>query len=364
MSANLRLNDRYHLLEPVGSGGMALVYKAEDLLLGRPVAVKVLRDSLLAEAAFLARFQQEARSAAQLGHPNIVTVHDFGQDNGRYYIVMEWVEGVDLKRLIREAGPFEVQRAVDVAIELCAGLGHAHRAGLVHCDIKPQNVLIAGDGRAKLTDFGIARALAAIQPGDTTDVVWGSPHYFSPEQAAGEVPTPPSDVYSLGVVLYEMLAGRVPFQGDSHQALGRMHQRDDPPPMSLYNPAVPDALERIVRKVLSKEPSARYRTADQLGHILSTYRERGLAANSSIPPLDRADPPKPLPPPNPPRPAGRPPFVPRSRSPSQVQPAAPAMPSEAGMDWLALFLGFVAFVAVAGLVGVWALVFYQLIWVR
>jgi serine/threonine-protein kinase len=263
----------------------------------------------------------------------------------------------------------------------------------VHCDVKPQNILVTADGRVKVTDFGIARALATLQPGETTDVVWGSPQYYSPEQAAGEMPTPASDVYSIGIVMYEMLAGRLPFVAATQPALAMMHLRDEPPRLTQFNPALPETLERIVHKVLAKEPSARYRTADQLGRILISYRERGddltgaqLAARGHTPPGGvQAAPPAPYAPqlttqpPQPPRAAPQPPpTLPRppevlAAEPTvyrQPAPAAPVVtvrgePAAAlaepmdleGIDWVALMLGFLAFVAVAGLIPFWAYVF-------
>jgi eukaryotic-like serine/threonine-protein kinase len=369
------LNKRYRLLSPIGAGGMAVVYKAQDLALGRLVAVKILREPLTGDPDFLARFQQEARAAANLAHPNIVTVHDFGRDGGRNYIVMEYIEGKDLKTMIKDGSPFKVERALDLIIQICAGIGYAHRAGLVHCDVKPQNILVTADGRVKVTDFGIARALATLQPGETTDIVWGSPQYYSPEQAAGEVPTPASDVYSIGVVLYEMLAGRLPFVASTQQALAMMHLRDEPPRLTLFNPALPETLERIVHKVMAKEPAARYRTADQLGRILISYRERGLEHTGGQLPTGYTPP------------GG----VPRSANPAGPQPSAPPLPevlAEAptvyrqpmqgelpagatvhggdaaalggyapeGLDWVAVTLGFLAFIAVAGLIPFWTYV--------
>ena len=175
------LNGRYRLLEQIGTGGMALVFKAQDLSLGRLVAIKILRDSLIDEG-FQRRFQDEARAAANLAHPNIVTVHDFGYAGKRAFIVMEYVEGQTLKHVIKEHAPFTLDHALDLTIQICAGVGYAHRAGLVHCDLKPQNVLVTSEGRLKVTDFGIARALASISPGEITDTVWGSPQYFAPER--------------------------------------------------------------------------------------------------------------------------------------------------------------------------------------
>src|SRR5215475_7328896 len=167
------LNGRYRLIKQHASGGMAVVYEAQDLALGRTVAIKILRPSLTGDPTFLERFRQEARNVANLAHPNIVTLHDVGQDGNTYYMVMEYVDGKDLKKLIREGAPFSVERALHIAIQICAGVGYAHRAGLVHADVKPQNVLVTPDDQVKVTDFGIAKAMASIQPGETTDVVWG-----------------------------------------------------------------------------------------------------------------------------------------------------------------------------------------------
>ena len=349
------LNKRYKLLSPLGQGGMAVVHKAQDLSLGRLVAVKILRENLTGDPEFLARFQQEARAAANLAHPNIVTVHDFGRDGGRYYIVMEYIEGQDLKTLIKEGAPFTVERAVDLSIQICAGVGYAHRAGLVHCDIKPQNILVTADGRVKITDFGIARALAKIRPGETTDVVWGSPQYYSPEQAAGEHPTPASDVYSIGVVMFEMLAGRLPFVAATQQALAMLHLREEPPRLTLFNPQVSEALERIVHKVLAKEPAARYRTADQFGRILISYRQQGdeltgaQLAGGQTPsqPMPRvtAKAPAPI--------TG----TTRYAAAAPTQAGESAEPDANNLDWIAMGLGFLAFLAVAGLIPLWVWVF-------
>ncbi len=184
---------------------------------------------------------------------------------------MEYVEGRDLKTVIRGEAPLLLDRATDLMVQACAALGAAHRAGLVHCDVKPQNILVTNDGRVKVTDFGIARAMSASVP-QNVETVWGTPHYFSPEQAAGEPPTPASDVYSLGVVLFEMLAGRVPFDAPDHTALALQHMQDQPPPLTALNPAVPIQIEQIVNRALAKDPAKRYRTADQLGRALLDYR--------------------------------------------------------------------------------------------
>jgi serine/threonine-protein kinase len=291
MTSDTVLNGRYRLSAQQGSGGMAVIYKAQDMALGRTVAVKILRPTLTNDPSFIARFRNEARSVANLMHPNIVTIHDFGNEGATHYIVMEFVEGQDLKKIIKAEGALAIDRALNLGIQICAGIGFAHRAGLVHADVKPQNILLKNDDTVKVTDFGIAQALSDTQPGERQAVVWGSPHYFSPEQARGERPTPASDVYSIGIVLFELLTGRLPYVGADQQALALSHIRDPIPLVTDFNPAVPQALAQIIFKTMSKEAANRYRMADQLGHILSSLRERGrdvTAPNASVPPRPSA----------------------------------------------------------------------------
>jgi serine/threonine-protein kinase len=284
------LNRRYKLLERVGSGGMSIVYRAQDLSLGRLVAIKILHESLTDDEGFLRRFQREAHAAANLSHPNIVTVHDIGQDGYRHYIVMEYVEGQTLKQLIRaqnETGrPMPLSRALELAIQICDGIGYAHRANLIHCDVKSQNILITLDDRVKVADFGIAQAMSEATQHTYDNQIWGTPHYFSPEQAAGRPATPASDVYAIGVVFFELLTGQLPFQADTHTALAIKHMYEAPTRPAQINPLVPYPLEQIVLKVLAKEPANRYRTADQLGRILSTFRQRSLESTGPVPPLE------------------------------------------------------------------------------
>lgn len=267
------LGNRYQLIQTIGNGGMAVVYQARDLMLERPVAIKVLRTDYSRNEAFRERFRLEARAAANLSHPNIVTVHDFGFDSDRLFLVMEYVPGTDLKTILKEKVRLPVADAVNIIIQAAAGIGYAHRAGLVHCDVKPHNILVTPDQHVKVTDFGIARAMASIHPDEKHDVVWGSPLYFSPEQAAGGAPSPASDVYSLGVVLYELLTGRLPFHSGDASELARMHREAVPVPPRKLNPEIPLQLEQIIMKVLAKEPSARYRTADQFGRVLSSFMQ-------------------------------------------------------------------------------------------
>ncbi|MCC7206787.1 MAG: protein kinase [Anaerolineae bacterium] len=278
------LNGRYRLISQQGSGGMAVVYKAQDLALGRTVAIKILRPSLTSEPSFLNRFRQEARNVANLTHPNIVTLYDVGQDGNTYYMVMEFVESQDLKKLIRASAPFSVERGLKIGIQICAGLGYAHRAGLVHADVKPQNILVDANDNVKITDFGIAQALSHTQPQSRQSVVWGSPHYFSPEQAMGEPPTPAADVYAIGIVLFEMLTGRLPYNGNDQQELAMAHIKEQVPHVRDLNPNVPANVDWVINKVMSKEPANRYRTADQLGRILESYQKQlGLPPQPSAP---------------------------------------------------------------------------------
>ena len=354
MKEGALLNNRYQLLERLGTGGMAEVFRARDVMLDRYVAIKVLRKDYTENQAFQDRFKQEARAAANLSHPNIVTVHDFGLAEGQLYIVMENIPGTDLKTLIRKRGRFTVEEAIPLVVQASAGLGYAHRAGLVHCDVKPHNMLVTPDQRLKVTDFGIARALATILPGERSDVVWGSPQYFSPEQAAGEAPSPASDVYSLGVVMYEMLSGTPPFSATTAEELARLHIEADPIPIREYVPDIPSALEEIVMKVLSKEPAQRYRTADQLGRVLLKC---GVQRDDPTPsPLELTPEvatayqrPEPIiaPPPS---------SFPTGRIAHHTAPE-PA-PVDLGIDWVTVGLGLLALALVGGLIPLWISVIF------
>ncbi len=274
------LNQRYRLVELVGAGGMATVFRGEDLLLERTVAVKFLREPFASDPAFRERFLGEARAAAKLDHPNIVRIYDVGEDEGNHpYIVMEIVEGEDLKTSIRRDGPLSVNQALNLTRQICAGVGLAHRAGIVHCDLKPHNILVTYEGQAKVADFGIARAFQGeehVPQEEPEDVVWGSPHYIAPEQAMGKQPTPATDVYSIGVMLYEMLTGVPPFHDPDPTALALKHIQEEPVPLRSLNPRIPPGLEQLVRRALSKDPAARYHTADQLGMAVSAYLQQGV----------------------------------------------------------------------------------------
>ena len=279
MPGETLLNQRYELVAQQGSGGMSVIYRALDRMLGRMVAIKILRPNLTKDPAFLEKFQQEARSVAMMSHPNIVTVHDVGSDGATHYIVMEMIEGDDLKKLIKMQGALPFEKALDFGIQICAGLGFAHRSQLVHADVKPQNILINRENVLKVTDFGIAQAYTDTMPQTRSDVVWGSPHYFAPEQARGEKPSPASDVYSIGIVLFEMFTGRLPYVGSSQRELALAHIQAEIPRAIDFKPDLPGDLSNVIAKVMNKRPNDRYRHADQLGHILQQIRERGRSSS-------------------------------------------------------------------------------------
>ncbi len=265
-------NERYRLKEKIGSGGMADVYLADDLLLGREVAVKVLHPQFASDPSFIQRFRHEAQAAANLNHPNIVNIYDWGNEEELYYIVMEYVEGRDLKEILKNEGRILPERAAEIAAEICAALQFAHRHNLVHRDIKPHNVFITSLGQVKVMDFGIARERNG--GGMTqTGVVMGTPQYISPEQAQGLQVDGRSDIYSLGVVLYEMLTGRVPFDDPSPVTVAYKHVREDPVPPSVIDPEIPPTLEAIVMKAMAKNPANRFQTAQEMKADLLRFLE-------------------------------------------------------------------------------------------
>ena len=255
------LGNRYEILEKIGAGGMAKVYKAKCHLLNRIVAIKILRPEFAADEDFVKKFRRESQAAASLSHPNIVSIYDVGQEGDIYYIVMEYVKGRTLKKLISEnGGPLEVGRAIEIARQVCKALDHAHKNRIIHRDIKPQNILVTDDDVVKVTDFGIARAANGSTITYTGDVV-GTAYYFSPEQARGGIVDERTDIYSLGIVLYEMLTGKVPFEGDSPISVALKHIQEDIIPPSKLNDKVPKELDQIVLKATQKDVNLRYQTA-------------------------------------------------------------------------------------------------------
>jgi serine/threonine-protein kinase len=333
------LSERYRLLSLVDEGGMAFVYRAHDQDLDRTVAIKILRP----EHDHGDAFRREARAFARLPHPNIVTIYDVAQDGDVSYIVMEYVEGRTLKELVQDEAPLRAGQAIDILCQVCEAVGFAHSKGIIHCDLKPQNVLVLPDGGIKVTDFGIARAFSA----GTTEQrgkAWGTPYYASPELISGDPLTPASDVYALGVMFYELLAGARPFDGESAVDIARQHVVNAPPPIQHHNPRVSRYLQRVLDQALAKDPSARYQTAGKLGKALVAYRQQGETSTQPLEPV-----------------AAKATAAAIAASPRQTATPAPAKAAsrqehKAGVDWLLLLLAAITFVAVMGLFPLWATV--------
>ncbi len=279
------LGERYQLQNPIGRGGMATIYRGLDRRMDRVVAIKVLREAYSTDPKFVQRFQREAKAASALQHPNIVQVYDYGQTGGNYFIVMELVEGTDLRRYLRSRGILDIDRAVIIAHDIALGLGAAHRRSIVHRDVKPQNVLVGRDGSIKLTDFGIASVYKDINAErlTTTGMTLGTVQYYAPEQAQGEIVSPAADVYALGIVMYEMLTGRPPFDGDTPVAVAMQHIQDQPTPPSHLNPNIPPALEEIIMRCLEKAPERRFPDGSALAHALEMLGESTIAESMPAP---------------------------------------------------------------------------------
>ena len=268
------LGDRYEIHRRLARGGMAQVYLARDRSLDRPVAIKELASEFATDPSFVERFRREAQAAANLAHPNIVGVYDWGTQDGTYFIVMEYVDGPSLSQVIRRDGPLHPRRAAELTSEVAAALGFAHSRGVVHRDVKPGNVLLTGSGQSKVTDFGIARALSSPDEELTqAGSVMGTATYFSPEQAQGQTVDPRSDLYSLGVVLYEMVTGRTPFTGDTPLAIAYKHVQDQPEPPSTIIPDLPADMDAVIMKLLRKKPDERYVSAEELRADLRRFLE-------------------------------------------------------------------------------------------
>lgn len=264
-----RISGRYKVLEMIGGGGMSNVYLAHDMILDRDVAIKVLRYDFADEQELQRRFQREALSATSLAHPNIVNIYDVGEDGNLHYIVMEYVKGQTLKQYIMEHAPVSPERSVAIMKQLTSAIAHAHQNQIIHRDIKPQNILMDEHGMAKITDFGIAMALSATSFTQTNSVL-GTVHYLSPEQARGGTATKKSDLYALGIVLYELLTGELPFSGESAVSIALKHLQTETPSVREKNPAIPQSLENVVLKATAKDPLHRYRSADEMMEDLNT----------------------------------------------------------------------------------------------
>lgn len=283
MSDKNVLAGRYELIEKIGDGGMAIVYKAKDRLLKRFIAVKILKPEFVQDIKFVENFRKESHAAASLSHPNIVSIYDVGQEGNINYIVMELVSGKTLNELIKEEAPMDYRKAADITKQVASGLSAAHKKGIVHRDVKPHNILMTEDGIAKITDFGIAKAVTNTTIVDSgKDNVMGSVHYFSPEQAKGTNVDEKSDIYSLGIVLYEMLTGKVPFDGDNPVTIALMQINEPVTPPSVFNHNVPPGLERIVMKAVEKQPKNRFDSADEMIDALDKMEVVNRVVGDSI----------------------------------------------------------------------------------
>ncbi len=263
------INDRYEIIKSIGEGGMANVYLAYDKILDRRVAIKVLRGDLSNDEKFVRRFQREALSASSLSHPNIVEMYDVGEDNGIYYIVMEYIEGKTLKQLIKKRGALTLSEAIDIMLQITDGISQAHDSYIIHRDLKPQNIMIKEDGSIKITDFGIAMALNSTQLTQTNSVM-GSVHYLPPEQASGKGSTIRSDIYSMGILFYELLTGTLPFKGENAVEIALKQMRDEIPSVRKKNPAIPQSVENVIYKATAKNPKNRYSDSKEMHADLLT----------------------------------------------------------------------------------------------
>ena len=276
LSKGQKINDRYEIIKSIGEGGMANVYLAHDSILDRKVAIKVLRGDLENNEKFIRRFQREAKSVSDLSHPNIVEVYDVGEEEGQHYIVMEYIDGRTLKQLIQKRGALTVAEVLDIMTQLTDGLAAAHEAYIIHRDIKPQNIMILDNGMVKITDFGIAMTLNATQLTQTNSVM-GSVHYLPPEQASGQTATTKSDIYSSGILMYELLTGSVPFKGDNAVEIALKQMKERIPSIRKQNPLIPQSVENIVLKATAKNPKNRYDSIkdmhDDLVHALDPERQ-------------------------------------------------------------------------------------------
>lgn len=268
------IGNRYEIMEKLGGGGMAIVYKAKDRLLSRAVTVKILREQFAGDREVVRRFQQEAQAVARLSHPNIVSIYDVGQEQDLYYLVMEYIEGKTLKEIIQEKGRLEPQEAVEYALQLCDALQHAHESNIIHRDIKPQNILITGRGQAKVTDFGIAKAVTNATMTYSGSSIIGTVQYISPEQAKGDMATVHTDIYSAGIVLYEMLTGRLPFEGDTAIGIAIKHIQAEYPLPSTLVPDFPPELELVITKAMAKRPQERFASANDMKRALEQAMDR------------------------------------------------------------------------------------------
>lgn len=344
------INNRYQIHSTIASGGMAVVYLAQDLLLERRVALKILRRDFSDNQEFQNKFRAEARASARLSHPNIVTTYDFGYDADRLYIVLELVQGRDLKTILEEQAPLPIPQALDYLRQAGRGLGYAHENGIVHCDVKPQNMLVSEMGILKITDFGIARAMDSISHDERYDVVWGSPYFLSPEQARGLPPSPATDVYSLGVIAYQMLTGRLPFDAEDSIELARKHREDAPQSPKTVNPELCDELDALILKAMAKQPQERFADGNQFVEALNAIPlpcEPRVEMEPAQPPVAEPAPAKPA-------------AVKSAPKAVKAKPAPKSRRQPMRYDWRTILLSFVALILAGGLIPFWIYVLFSI----
>jgi serine/threonine-protein kinase len=330
------LQRRYELGRQIGAGGMATVYEGRDTALGRKVAVKVMHRQLAEDASFVARFDGEARAIAALNHPGIVSVYDAGRDGDRYFIVMEFAEGESVKQMVSR-GPLSVDTTIDVGLQIAKALEYAHGAGILHQDVKSQNILVSADGAAKLVDFGIA-TMGGADTSTGGDAVMGTVHYIAPERARGEQATAASDIYSLGIVLYEMATGRLPFEGTDLAGVARQQVSSEPIPPSRWNSTIPPSLERTILRALQKSPAARQASAGELAREL-VLPDTADEQSTAFVPVSTG-------------------VAPRRSAPARRAEPTPRLASVEGSSstWPLVLLALLALILVVGLIPLWSAV--------
>jgi serine/threonine protein kinase len=349
--AEVLLDGRYDILAEIGRGERTVTYKAQDTSLNRTVVVKILRERYAIQRDFVDRFQRAAQAIAGLSHPNVAAVYDIGSDKGIHYLVTEYVEGQNLESLLASKAPLSIEQSLDIAISVCAALGTVHQAGFVHGQLTPRNILLTEDQQVQVSDFGVVDTPPPLLPGEEFPSRYTS-LYLSPEQAMGRRAIPSSDVYTLGVILYEMLTGRPPFDGESFSVIAEKHIREEPEPLHIANPQVPRSLSVLVHRALAKPSTGRYRKATALKDILVDYRrqseEMEVAERIRLEEKRRA--------------------LERLREEEEMRTRrrlaeerapAPVVVQETGPDWVAMILAMIAFIAVLGLIPLWVMVFLR-----
>jgi len=328
------VNDRYQILNTISSGGMAVIYRAKDIVLDREIALKILKKDLSKIEDFRDQFSTEAKASARLSHINIITTYDFGLYGDRLFIAMELIDGYELKDIIEE-NDLSLFERIDFLKQAITGLAYAHNNNIIHCDIKPQNMLITKEKRLKLTDFGISRALDTISRKNNTDEIWGSPYYIAPEIAGGSMPTPAADVYSMGIVMYEVLTKKLPYTSDEVLSLIEKHQEEEPVPPAMINPEIPKALNSIVLKAIRKDPKKRYPNASvllsEIETFLSENKDDRINASDQV-----------------------------ARSELENDIVETPIQSNGQFDWKTILLSFLAVIMVGGLIPFWLFIYYSI----